>query len=162
MSVCPDNSMKSNKMSQYTNPPPLAGKWHYATKYGANILLPKCQFQLQYTNLSLVAGNGHFVSKYGTIQIREICHSRYKGDENISLNHQKKWTKMTETLSSAVNNSDLSVDRMVARSSCQSSSFYGCLMSYGIAIYVIQNGRSSHLFSKIKLAPEPSKTLPFQ
>ena len=69
---------------------------------------------------------------------------------------------MIETLSSAVNNSDLSVDRMVARSDFPANLVVftdASKMSYGIAIYVIQNGRSSLLFSKSKLAPEPSKTL---
>ena len=70
---------------------------------------------------------------------------------------------MIETLSSAVNNSDLSVDRMVARSDFPANLVVftdASKMNYGIAIYVIQNGRSSLLFSKSKLPPEPSKTLP--
>ena len=44
MSVSPDNSMKSNMMSQYTNLSPVAGKWHHASKYDANLTLsPHCK-----------------------------------------------------------------------------------------------------------------------
>ena len=95
--------------------------------------------------------------------LREICKSHYSWDGKLSEVHTSSWAKIAKNFSLALEEADLAIPRSIANSSDPAELIVfsdASTKCYGVTMYLVQNGKSNLLFSKCKLAPEPTKTLP--
>ena len=96
----------------------------------------------------------------GKLIIRELCQKMVDWDDKLDRETLAKWEKLCKSFKEV---SDASFSRRVFNSDMPVKLYVFADASkeaYGCAIYVVQNGRSSLLFSKVKVAPIKQRTLP--
>ena len=95
--------------------------------------------------------------------MRKLCQSKFSWDEKLPEELITEWRGYANKLDDAFSNHDMCMQREVANDHDPASLIIfadSSKQSYGFAIYCIQNGKSKLLFSKFKLVPIPTKTLP--
>lgn len=95
--------------------------------------------------------------------IRKLCNLKYNWDECLPFDILKEWKLYVFEINSVDCTSNLRIPRKVASSDEEAKLIIftdASKQSYGFSIYCVQGMRSSLIFSKFKLSPVPSKTLP--
>ena len=98
----------------------------------------------------------------GKLFLRKLCINKYAWDSKLSNDLILEWEKYSRRINSSIC-SDISVPRKIASDNEPVKFVVFCDASklcYGFVVYCIQGNKSSLFFSKFKLAPMASKTLP--
>ena len=95
--------------------------------------------------------------------IRNLCREKYTWDELLPLAVQEEWKKISSEFNEAMCDRYISINRYMVSSNKPANLVVftdASKIAYSFAMYCVQNNKSSLLFSKSKLTPYPSKTLP--